>query len=404
MNILQVHKYFYKRDGASNYMFELSEILHKKGHNIIPFSTVQKDNEQSPYQKYFVPFYDLSDTKKLSLGQKIAAVDNFIYSHKAKMQLKELLDNEAHIDVAHIHNIYHHITPSILPELKKRGIKIVMTLHDYKLISPNYSLFHHGEIKTDDKDFWYIKGFLNKSTKDSYAKSALTTLEMIFHHKIMNYYKKYVDVFIAPSQFIKNICVQHGWPQDKIIHVPHPAFFQKNYHYKDGDYVAYVGRLSQEKGVHHLIQAAERLPNVPFKIIGDGPQHTYLKSEVKRLSLNNVIFTGFQSGKSLQSLINGARLLVLPSIWYENYPLSVLEAKSAPKVVLASDIGGLPEMLPKELLFAPGDVHHMTQQINEWFTCDVLKRERMANRLHKQVLTSNDPDVHVEQMLNVYQK
>lgn len=402
MNILQIHKFFWKRDGASNYMFALSDLLHDQGHNVIPFSTKHPKNIDSPYSKYFVTYRDLSGKTKTSFKQKLENLDNFIYSHEAKKNLEKLLDNEVNIDVAHIHNIYHHITPSILPVLKKRNIKVVMTLHDYKLFSPNYSMFHHGQVQTQDHKYCYLNCLKHKCFKDSYVKSAIVTAEMIFHHKIMNYYGKYVDMFIAPSKFMKDMYIKMGWPKEKIIHVTNPALHIKKQNYKEGNYVTYAGALIYEKGLQHLLEAAQMLPDVPFMIIGTGANEKELKAYVKRHQVTNVRFTGFQTGNTLKSLIQDARLLVLPSIWNENYPLSILEAKIAQKVTIASDIGGLPELVPKELLTVPGSSQDLADKIGKWYNTDKTKREAMGKKLRAQVLDHNDPDKHVKKIISIY--
>ena len=402
MNILQIHKFFYKRDGASNYMFELSELLHEQGHNVIPFSTNHPKNIKSPYSKYFVTYRDLSDTKNISFLQKIKIIDNFIYSHEAKIKLEQLLDNEVQIDIAHIHNIYHHITPSILPVLKKRGIKIVMTLHDYKLFSPNYSMFHHGKIQKKDAKGWYLKNIFGKSFDNSYSKSILVTAEMIFHHKIMNYYGKYVDMFIAPSKFMKDLYIEMGWPKDKITHITNPAMPIKQQGFVEGKYVTYVGSLIEQKGIQYLLEAAQRLPEIPFMIIGTGQNQSEYKSFVKKHNIKNIRFTGFQTGATLKSLLQEARIVVLPSVWYENYPLSILEAKMAQKVTIASDIGGLPEIVPKELLVAPNDSNDLALKIQTWYVADKIKRQEMGKKLRAQVLDHNDPQKHVQKIIAVY--
>lgn len=403
MNILQVHKFFWQRDGASNYFFTLSDLLTQHGHMVVPFAMQHPHNLPSQYERFFVSERDLSNPKQYSLGQKIQTAGRMFYSFEAKHKLTALLRTYP-IDVAHLHNIYHHISPSILPVLKKRNIPIVMTLHDYKLVSPNYSLFHHGKIHLEDAEGWYWNCIKNKCHKDSTAQSALMTAEMIFHHKIMKYYERYVDYFIAPSQFMKDLCVRMGWNEKRFIALPHPIELHEAIKKDPKKYIAYVGRLSEEKGLFVLLHAAKKLPHISFKIVGTGPLSEKMKQFLEKEKMHNVELTGFKTGKELQDLITNAYLLVLPSVWYENYPISILEAKASGKIMLGSKIGGIPELLAPEFLFQPGHVDELIERINFWYTVSKSEYQRVGNRLRNEVKKYNDPEAHVEAILRLYNK
>jgi len=404
MHIVQAHKFYWYRDGASNYALFLSKLLEGNGHTIIPFSMHHPKALPSRYDKYFVSHMDLEDPEAVSIWQKLRYAGRMFYSLEAKKHMRTLLAEQS-VDVVHLHNIYHHISPSILGEIKKQGIPIVMTLHDYKLIAPNYTMFHHGAVHEEDATGWYSTCVKHKCMKDSYAQSALVQAEMIFHHKIMKYYERYVDRFIAPSQFILDMCVTHGWPKEKFTHIPHPidsmAYAVSN---KPGDYVAYVGRLSEEKGLQTLVDAAIQTPHIPYKIVGDGHLMPVLKERIEKENIPNITLTGFQTGKALHTLLNEARVLVVPSIWYENYPLSILEPKALGKVVLGSDIGGIKEMLPKELLSQAGDASSLAKSITLWYGATSAKRKNMGATLRKEIELGNDPGVHIAAIEAVYQE
>lgn len=401
MRILQIEKYFWPKGGSSRYALQLSDLLRKEKHAVIPFASRHENDLSSPYTKYFVPAVDFADLKDTSLLAKLMAGLQILYSFRARRGLKRLLANER-IDVAHIHNIYHQISPSILPVLKKKRIPVVMTLHDYKLLSPNYTLFHHGAVHEEDAQGWYWSCVKNKCFKDNRMFSALVTLEMIFHHKIRRYYERYVDVFIAPSVFIRELFIKYGWPADKIVHVPMPVELVPLPDQHPGDYVVYVGRLSEEKGVHVLLAAAELTPDISYVIIGTGPEEGRLAQQVKEKQLRNVQLVGYKQASELGHLVNHARLVVVPSIWYENSPLSVLEAKAAGKIVIASEIGGLPEFLPAELLVRPNDPAALAQKIDEWFQADESVRLAMGKQLREEVHEQNDPSTHAETILAIY--
>ena len=412
MTILQAHKFYWRRDGASNYALDLSFLLEERGHRVIPFTMKHPSNLKSPYEKFFVSRMELGDASKLSLGQKIRYAERMFYSFEAKRQMQELLKQEA-VDIVHLHNIYHHISPSILSVIKKKGIPIVMTLHDWKLICPNYTMFHHGAVHEEDCRGWYGTCVKNKCFRDSRMLSSIVRWEMIFHHKIMRYYERYVDRFIVPSEFMMEKCVEYGWAREKFIHIPLPIsdfrfqisdFEEKKQDPKHRAYVAYFGRLSEEKGLSVLVEAARETPEILYRIVGDGPLKKNLQLLITNYKLQNVSLEGFQTGEKLRKLIEEARVIVVPSVWYENYPLSILEAKAAGKVVIASEIGGIPEMLPRELLVKAGDANGLAKKIKTWYDAPFEKRGEIGKRLSEDVARVNDPNKHLDAMLAVYEE
>lgn len=401
MRILQIEKFYYPQGGASKYAIELSGLLRNTGHDVVPFAVSNEKNLPSPYAQFFPKTFDFSELKNASLSKKLAAAGTVFYSRESARKLEALLGQEI-IDVAHLHTIYHQISPSILPVLKKHGIPVVMTLHDYKLLSPNYTMFHHDAVHDEDARGWYTSCIKNKCFKDSRLLSALVTAEMIFHHKIKKYYERSVDLYLAPSLFIRDLFIKHGFPADKIVHFPLPVAAEHGAVAKPGDYVLYVGRLSEEKGLRVLLSAAEITSDIKYVIVGSGPEDAILKKIIEERHLSNVQMAGFKQGGDLKAIVAGARLLVVPSVWYENYPLSILEAKAAGKVVVGSLIGGIPELLPKDLLVQPNDPIALAKTISAWFmkkNTDLIEKGIV---LQKEAVLINDSKNHLEKIVEVY--
>ena len=401
MRILNIHKYYWPRDGASKYALQLGDLLRQQGNEVVPFAMQSPENLASRYDRFFVSNVDLHNPRRVSFLKKIQYAGRMFYSFEAKRKITALLQ-ENNIDVAHLHNIYHHISPSILPILKKRRIPIVMTLHDYKLLTPNYTLFHHSAVHEEDARGWYWSCVKNKCLKNDRAQSALATAEMIWHHKIMRYYERYVDHFIAPSQFMLDLCVKFGWPRAKFSYIPHPVEVPSGQRAVDGSYVAYAGRLSEEKGIEVLIQAAAKTPHIPYKIFGIGPDEDRLRAFVRDNAIHNITFEGFVTGEALQQAIANARLLVVPSIWYENAPLSVLEPMVMGKVVIGSRIGGIPELLPEKLLCLAGDSVELARVITHWFEAPAAARTAAGQELKKQAKENHNSQVHVQRIVELY--
>jgi len=403
MNIVQAQKFLWPSGGDSSYAIFLLELLKKHRQNVIPFTIKDSRNPSSEYDEFFVnSAYPREE--KVSFLKKIQYAGQIFYSFEAKRKMQALLNKE-HVDIVHLHNIYHQISPSILPVIKKKKIPIVMTLHDYKLICPNYTLFHHGGVHDEDSLGWYLSCVKNKCFKNSRWQSALVTAEMIFHHKIMKYYEKDVDLLLAPSLFIRNKFIEHGWKKEKIIHLPYTINFNSfEYIAEDKGYVAYVGRLVEEKGLQVLLEAAKITPEIKYKIAGTGPLMQDLLTIIKKEKLNNVQLVGFKIGRDLREFLGGARLVVVPSIWYEVYGIVILEAKAMGKPVVGSRIGGIPEILPKELLVEPGNAEDLARTVSFWYTETEERRKEMGRRMREEVKKENDPEDHVKKILEIYKQ
>lgn len=405
MNILQVHKYLAPRDGASNYMLELSSLLEHAGHKVVPFATNHPGVLETPYTSFFPPYFDLYDPASHSFANKVRAVRTMWWSKEARKGISRLLDAYP-VQVAHLHNIYHHLSPSILPELGKRRIPIVMTVHDYNLLSPNYTMFHHGRIHEEEARGLHVRAIANKSIHNNYAQSAVCVMELILHHNILAVYKRYVDRLICPSQFSYDLLVKYGWSKETLVHIPHPVAIPKKIitSYPNVGPVTYMGRLAEEKGLWHLLEAAAMLPDIPFAIYGDGPLRDALQKRVKELELHNVMFGGFVRGEEVTEALHKANLMVLPSVWYENYPLAILEAKAMGKILIGSAIGGIPELIPSALAVPPGNTKALAERIQEWYTKSSSERFEMGKALQKEVYMRNDAEQHITQIMSLYEQ
>ena len=194
MKVLLINKYNYYRRGAESVFLDTKRLLEQNGHEVVVFAMDYPKNLPSPYSKYFVSFVD---TENPSLWTGLKAFFRSIYSFEAARKLEQLI-SDAKPDIAHLHNIYHQISPSILRTLKKHKIPVILTAHDYKLICPSY------QIKSDCPEnifahAWHCAAF--KQHKNSYLSSAALAMEWLIH-KIWRIYERNVDMVIAPSQYV----------------------------------------------------------------------------------------------------------------------------------------------------------------------------------------------------------
>ena len=312
------------------------------------------------------------------------------------------LIRETHPDVAHVHNIYSQISPSVLDVLHQVKIPIVMTVHDYHLIMPNYMYWSKGKMQDlSQKSLAALT--LSKFHKDSYAASFAQGLAFKFH-RARHSYDYAVKQFIFPSTFVMNEHLRHGFGKNRSIVVPmftellkEPAQFQ------DKGYILYYGRLVEEKGVHVLLKAMEAMPGVPCKIVGTGPEEGFLHIQGDRMP--NVTFEGYQSGEALWDLVRGARAVVVPSLFPETFGLVAIEAMALGKPVIASDVGALSEIIVDRhtgFLVPQRDVHALREAIMRLAEDPVLATQ-FGRSGRARCERDYGVETHYEKILKVYE-
>ena len=395
MKILQINKFFYLKGGSERYLFELSDMLEKNGHTVIPFAMDDPKNEPTRFKNYFV---DPVDLEKFSLKN----IFKMFYNYDAVRQLERLIKQECP-DVAHLHNIAYQLTPAIIKVLKKHHIPVVQTLHDYKLICPNYQLYNRGKICTHCQGGKYYRCAMGRCVKNSFAKSFLAMLEAYFNETKNNL----VDTFIAPSLYMQKTCVDFGIPEEKIKHLVYPIDPEKfkntnSASAKDGC-LLYFGRLSGEKGLDRLIEAMSLISeSICLNIVGDGPEREFLMKLVEKNNLSGrVKFSGAKSGLELLKIISEAKAVVIPSVWPENMPLSLLESMAMAKVVLVSNIGGMPERIidgENGFIFRSGDARDLAAKIEALKNYDLIRIGEKA----RASVAEFDPRNHYEQIMEIY--
>lgn len=372
MKILLANKFHYLKDGASRSYFETARLLEAAGHEVAFLSMRHPDNRPTPWDQYFIDRVDYNNPRQ-PWWKKVVMAAKMIYNWEANAQLQKLID-DFQPDVAHLHIIYHQLSPSIIRVLKKNNIPVVMTLHDYKVICPNYSVFHHGATSWRGCGGKYWQVAWDRAIKGSYIKSALAALEAYVHVKWLKTYQL-VDQYIAPSQFMKDTCVRFGVPAEKIVVIPHavpqpPALAAPSAMTLPETYVLYAGRLSPEKGVQTLLEAVPLLPAaVQVVIAGDGPERPRLDRYVAEHGLaERVQFTGNLDDAPLDYAMRNARALVIPSVWPEVFGYVALEAFARGTAVVAARTGGLTELIKNGengYLFDPGNASDLADKVQK---------------------------------------
>lgn len=339
MTILQANKFYYPRWGADRYFFDLCHWLRDAGHTVVPFAMKHSENAPTPYDRYFPSFVQ---TERVSAGwQGLRTVGRMAYSLEARRKLAHLV-HDTRPDVAHLHNVYTQLSPSILHTLHAMRVPVVMTVHDHHLVSPQYDRPAEGAAR-DVKGMGVWEAARTKFHKGSFLASLLQAGVFSFHRRL-GLYERFVDLFLCPSQYMANELLSAGFPPEKVRVVPfgidaaaiRPA-------YGHAGYVLFVGRLMPVKGVETLVEAARLLPHLPFRIVGSGPHEAFLRRQAEGLA--NVTFAGYRSGDALDEEYAGALAVAVPSRMRETFGLVALEAMARGKPVVASDSGALPEVV-----------------------------------------------------------
>lgn len=344
MKILLINKYHYKKGGAERAYFDMADILTAAGHTVAFFSMEHPKNETTPWSKYFVSEVDYQNAS-YSLFQKLRVAFRMIWNPEANKKLAALID-DFQPDVAHAHNIYHQISPSIFHVLKRKRVPIVLTLHDYKLISPNYNLYTRGKIWDHSSGWLCLK---DRCVQESFASSLVCAVEKWTHTVLGSY--KLIDVLISPSQFLADKVVSLGWRGTKIHVLPNPLRKEEmergtSENTPQKNKLVFFGRLSPEKGVEQVLSALVKVPEKELTIIGEGPSKETLAVLAEELGITKrVHFRGAHFGKELESELQSAEAVVVPSVWYENLPYVVTESLSLGLVVIAAASGGISERI-----------------------------------------------------------
>lgn len=333
MKILQINKFLKIVGGAETYMFSLAKGLKERNHEVAFWGMSDDDNLVEDKYDSFVRKIDFNG--KTTVFKSLLDTPSLIYSNENIKRFKKII-SKFKPDVIHIHNFNYQLTPSFLGEAKKEGIKIVHTIHDSQLVCPNHQLYipHKNKVCYACKGGKYYNAVKNKCIKNSYPKSALGMLESYTHHNILNTYNKYFDVLISPSNFYKNIVQDNIKKQ--IIRKPNFVDFDNPVEQERDEYVLYFGRISKEKGIERLLKI---FTNLNYKLVLVG------KGEIEVKSEKNIQHIGPKYGSELLNLIKKAKFTIHPSVWYDNFPMSILESLAQGTPVIASNHSGFLETI-----------------------------------------------------------
>lgn len=400
VKLLSLNNYHYRRGGSDVVFLEHDALFREYGWDTALFAMNHPKNQPSPWTEYFVDEIEFGHSYPFLTKARMAG--KVIYSFEAQRKLGALL-RRFPADVAHVHCIYHHLSPSVLPVLKQRGIPTVLTAHDLKIACPAYKMLNSGGVCERCKGGNVLNVAFHRCIHNSAGVSSLIAIESAVH-RLLGLYKRNLDRVVVPSRFYGEKLAEWGWPKEKLVHIPN-YIHAENYQpeFTPGKAFVYFGRLAPEKGLRTLIFAAKE-SGVPLRIVGTGP----IEQELRQLAkgATQIEFLGYQSGDALWNVIRSARAIVLPSEWYENAPMSVLESYGLGKPVIGADIGGIPELVQPDktgALFPSGDADALAATLERYRDLPNRTISDQGKAAREKVATHFTIDRYFEQMSGLYQ-
>ena len=406
MNIVLVNTLHYRGGGIATYTFNVAEMLRQHGHTVSFFAMQDKRNLPDPNDDLFVSNIDFREQNRhRSLVGGLQVASRAIYSREARDKFRQLLER-VKPDLVHMRGIHGHLTPSVIFEAKAQGLPVLWGQADYKLICPNttFLIDRTGQVCEACGTHAYYQPLLKRCKKDSLLASGLASLEAYVH--LWLGVRDRVDAFLAPSRFLRDKLLSRGFDPAKVHHIPNflpDADMARPASPSEG-YLLFMGRVETIKGMAALLAASRMAPNVRVVVAGPADE-TAQRSWLSQLPAN-VEYVGFLQGEALQRRLAGALAVVVPTICYENQPFSVLEAFARHKPVIASDLGGLPELVAHQergLLVPPGEPEPLADAMR-WLSAHPGEASAMGEAAYRYVSREHSAGAHYDRLMEQYSR
>jgi glycosyltransferase involved in cell wall biosynthesis len=383
MKVLLLHN-FYQQPGGEDQVFKHeSALLKEYGHQVVQFSV---------------------HNNQIDALSRVQLTTSTIWNRSVYSDLRELIRSERP-QIAHFHNTFPLISPAAYYAAKDENIPVVQTLHNYRLFCPSGVFFRDGRICEDCLGkFTSWPGIIHSCYRGNSAATSVVALMLSIHRLLSTWISK-VDVYIALTTFARQKFIEGGLPASKIVVKPnfiHPIPKIEN---TQGIYALFVGRLVQEKGIRILLNAWRKIgAQIPLKIVGDGP----LASEVSVMAKEHSSIEWFrsQSHDAISSLMKSALTLIIPSLWYEGFPMVVAEAYAEGLPVIASSLGSLSGLVVHGRTgrhFKPGDSEDLCVQV-EWILNHREEHSQMRKEARKEFELKYTAEQNYTMLMEIYEK
>ncbi len=386
MKIFLIHNFYQSHAPSGEDLTYLSEkkLLLQHGHEII---TYERRNDE---------------IKKFRIFERLVMGYELKWARKTYEEVKTIAKRERP-DVAHIHNIFYLITPSVYDALKEIGVPIVQRLPNFRLLCANGLLFMNGRICEECLESGPWRATLHGCFRNSRSYSLPISRMLRYHWKHDTWNRK-IDVFVPPSEFVRGVYIKGGIRDDKIFVKPNFVDAPSKLSFEAGQYGLFLGRLSPEKGVFTMLDAWSDVDKFPLKIVGDGEIREKLEQHVRKRLIKNVSFLGQKSFGESREFISHARFLVMPSECYETFGKGIIEAYSYGKPVVVANLGGMAELVldgETGFLFKPGNASDLALKAKRLIDNprDAVKMGKNARREFENKYTA---EINYKILMNIY--
>jgi glycosyltransferase involved in cell wall biosynthesis len=404
MKVLQINNSEAVVGGSERVYHLTSELLAKRGHEVCSLSC--GDAAVGDYKRaYLLPRNAYFGDTPLDALRNAAA---FVHRREAATVLDELIQRE-HPDVAHLHIFYGQLSSAVLPVLKRNHVPTVMSVHEYRMLCPVATMYRDGHGVCEEcagGHYWHA--VQHRCNRASRTASALSASESYWRDAVYPY-AKYVDHFIMVSEFCRRKHLQHipeleskSSTLHNFVDAKAAAKFEAP---ESPGYFLYAGRLSIEKGLDLLLSVVAARPDLKLLVAGTGPLRDTLVRQYSRFA--NIVFLGHLSRDGLLRVMREARACVVPSVWYENNPMSILESFAAGTPVIGADIGGIPELISDGetgFLFRAGDADSLANSLSRAAAAGTQELGAMKRRCHELAVERHGPNAYLDALLATYAK
>lgn len=384
MKVLRIHNCYLEKGGEDAVLCSEIEMLKRFGHDVILYTPSN------------------SEIKDFSLYGKLRfLIKDIIWSKKTYDEIKKLVKREKP-DIAHIHNIFVMVSPSVYYALNEEDIPIVQSLHNFRLFCPGGVFYRNGKICEECNSRNFIPSIVHRCWRNSFILTFFLARMLKIHHRRKTFQNK-ISIFIASSEFSKNKFIEAGLPEDKIFVKPNFVDLKIEREKNRENYALYIGRLANYKGIYTLISACEKVPDSHIKIIGDGPLYKELKEKVKKINCIELLGR-VPSDKTVVEYMKKSRFIIYPSECYENIPRTIVEAFACGVPVITSRLGARAEIVEDGrtgLHFTPGDSEELASKI-EWAWKNPERIEEMGKQAREEYEEAYTVEKNYSILMKIY--
>lgn len=386
MKVLIIHNEYRYPGGEEVVVAQERVLLERAGHEVITYRRTNWETDSEV------------GLRQLGLIKKI------VWAKDSRGEVVRLLERE-NPQLVHIHNTFMVISPSVYSACREFGVPVVQTLHNFRLFCPAAFYFREGKVCEDCREHSLWRGVWHACYRDSRSTTAAVALMLKYHH-LSNTYNQSVEAYIALTGFARARFIAAGLPAEKLTVKPNFMSPDPGMPTASRDYAMFAGRLSPEKGVATLLSAWAKLrTRVPLVIAGDGPELEGLQAQAAQLGLADVKFAGRLSREQTLATMKGARFLLFPSLWYENFPMTIVESFACGTPVIASRLGAMEEIVEDGrvgLNFTLGEPEDLAAKV-DWAWNHPNECRRMSEEARREYETRYTAERNYGMLMEIYE-